>query len=115
PFREMLTNVQYLALIAANILAMTVYSLWTTWTTYFLVTHFRLSQAEANLKFAWIPPIFATLGGLFGGWLALTLIRRGTPVIPARLRIATWGAVFVLVTAAAPLLPRPGLAVATIC
>src|SRR4051794_39526323 len=36
-FTAILRDRRFLALIAANALAMTVYSLWTTWTTYFLV------------------------------------------------------------------------------
>jgi ACS family hexuronate transporter-like MFS transporter len=113
--REMLSDRRFLGLACANVLAMTVYSLWTVWTTHFLVRRFHLSQAEANSEFAWIPPIFATLGGLLGGWLALRLIRSGTPVLQARSRIALYASLFVFMTAAAPLMPSPALATGAIC
>ena len=112
---SMLRNRRYLALIGANILAMTVYALWTTWTTDFLATRFHLSQSAANLNFAWIPPIFATLGGLFGGWLALRLIGPGGDVIPVRLRISIFASLFVFATALAPLAQSATMATAAIC
>ncbi|HUS06377.1 MAG TPA: MFS transporter [Bryobacteraceae bacterium] len=111
----MLRDRRFLGLTLANVLAMTVYSLWTVWTTHFLVKRFQLTQQEANSGFAWIPPIFATLGGLLGGWVALRLIRSGLPVLQARSRIALWAAVFVCMTAAAPLMPTPALATAAVC
>jgi ACS family hexuronate transporter-like MFS transporter len=112
---RMMRDRRFLGLIAANILSMTIYSLWTVWTTHFLVTAYGLSQNEANLRYAWIPPNFATAGGLFGGWLAMRWIKRGTPVLDARLRIGFWCAIFVVVTAAAPAMPNAALATAAIC
>lgn len=57
-------------LAAANALVMTLYTLWTNWTTVFFVERFHLTEAVANRQFAWIPPLFATLGGFAGGWMA---------------------------------------------
>jgi hypothetical protein len=111
----MMRDRRFIGLVGANILAMTVYSLWTVWTTHFLVTQFRLSQDEANLRYAWIPSIFATLGGLLGGWLALRLIRGGAEVLQARFRVSFLGAVLVMMTAGAPFMPTPALATAAIC
>jgi ACS family hexuronate transporter-like MFS transporter len=111
----MLHDRRFQMLVIANILAMTIYSLWTTWTTVFLVTHYGLSREEANLDFAWIPPIFMTAGGLFGGWLALHLIRKGAGVIEARIRISAGAAVLAASTAAAALMPNGALATAAIC
>jgi ACS family hexuronate transporter-like MFS transporter len=111
----MLRDRRFLGLIVANVLSMTVYSLWLGgWSTLFLVNVFHLTQDEANLQFVWIPPIFATLGGLLGGWLALRFIRSGVPVMDARLRISLGAAIFVLATAAAPLMPTPAMATAAI-
>lgn len=115
PYRSMLQDRRFLTLIAANVLAMPTYSLWLTWTTDFLVTRFELSQTEANLDYAWIPPIFATAGGLFGGWMAQRLIRRSGALIRNRLRIALISSIFVLVTAFAPLAATPALAIACVC
>lgn len=110
-FGTVLREKRFLALIAANVLGMTVYSLWGNWTTLFLVTGYGLTQSEANLRYAWIPPIFATLGGLFGGWLAQRLIQGGGDLIPTRIRIAVMASVFVLVTAAAPIAGSPAMAI----
>ena len=114
PIMPMLRDRRFLGLIAANMLSMTVYSLWFGWSTLFLVNVYGLTESQANLRFVWIPPIFATLGGLLGGWLALHFIRAGMPVFQARVRISLGAAVFVLFTAAAPLLPSPALATAAI-
>ncbi len=114
PILPMLQDRRFLGLIVANMLSMTVYSLWFGWSTLFLVNVYSLTEAQANLRFVWIPPIFATLGGLLGGWLALRSIRAGTPVLNARLRISLGAALFVLATAAAPVMPSPALATAAI-
>lgn len=113
--REMLRDRRYLALVLANVLAMTIYSLWTNWTTVFLVSSYGLSRQDANLSYAWIPPIFATLGGLAGAWLANREIRGGSDVITTRLRISLGASIFALTTAVAPLAPDPVAAVVAIC
>jgi ACS family hexuronate transporter-like MFS transporter len=101
-------------LVIANALSMTVYSLWFNWTTLFLVSAYGITSDDANQRYAWIPPIFATLGGLFGGWFSRRLIRSGLDVFPARLRAGLIGAVAVISMAAAPLVPTPGFAAAAI-
>lgn len=106
---------RFLVLIAANILAMTVYSLWTNWTTLFLVTQYGISRQQANLRYVWLPPLFATAGGLFGGWLALRLIGGGMDVVRARIGIATFSALVASVTGLASVTGSPGLATAAIC
>jgi MFS transporter, ACS family, hexuronate transporter len=112
---EILRDRRLITLVVANILAMTVYSLWTNWTTVFLVSAHGVSREQANLRFAWIPPIFATAGGLFGGWLAHRMIRGGTDVVSARLRIATIAGACALATALASVAPGAGWATAAIC
>jgi MFS transporter, ACS family, hexuronate transporter len=113
--RKMLRDRRYLAVIFANILAMTIYSLWTNWTTVFLVSSYGLTRQEANLRYAWIPPIFAMIGGLLGGWLANRAIRSGAEATRARINIAIGAAIFAFATALAPLAPQPALAVAAVC
>lgn len=102
-------------LVIATILYMTLYSLWSNWTTLYLVEARGLTQQAANRTLAWIPPVFANLGGLFGGWLALRWIRRGTAVLAARMRVSWLSAAALLATAAIPLMPSTGLATALIC
>jgi predicted MFS family arabinose efflux permease len=50
------------AFVLANALSMIGYSLWTNWTTLYLVDVHRLTVAQAAW-YAWIPPLAATLGG----------------------------------------------------
>ena len=89
-------------LAAANILMMTVYSLWMNWTTVFLVSAHGLDPAVANRRFAWVPPVFASLGGLAGGWMSMRWASRGVGLYPARLRACALGAVLLTSTALVP-------------
>jgi ACS family hexuronate transporter-like MFS transporter len=102
------------ALAAANILMMTVYSLWMNWTTVFLVSAHGLSAADANRQFAWVPPVFASLGGLAGGWLSMRWARAGTGLYAARLRVCAVSAVLLTSTALVPVVPSVWLATALI-
>ncbi len=111
----LLRESRYWALLAANVLLMAVYSLWVNWTTVFLVREHGLAQAEANYRFAWIPPIFATLGGLAGGWLTMRWSAGKADVTPARMRTILLASVLLLGGAAVPWMPGPGWAIAIIC
>ena len=51
------------------------------------VEQWHLTQEAANKGFAWIPQVFSTAGGFFGGWLAFRWIRGGARVIPARMKV----------------------------
>jgi hypothetical protein len=93
---------------------MPLYSLWTNWTTVYLVRERGLTASAANLHFAWIPPVLATLGGLVGGTLALRGARAGHPVQTARFRVCLWAAIALLLTATIPILPTAGWATALI-
>ncbi len=70
-------------LMLANVLWMSGYSVWTFWIALYLkgVHHASLQTVQS---LAWIPPLISNLGGFFGGWLSLTLIRRAVPVVRAR-------------------------------
>jgi len=110
--KEMIRDSRLWALVVANMLIMTVYSLWTHWIPILLVSRYGLSQLEANQRYAWIPPVFATAGGFFGGWLAMRMITGGAKVMAARRRTMLIGAIAVLVTMGAPYMPTPGGAMA---
>jgi ACS family hexuronate transporter-like MFS transporter len=102
------------ALAVANVLMMTVYSLWMNWTTIFLVSAHGLSMKDANWRFAWIPPVFASLGGLSGGWLSMRWARAGRGLYAARLRVCVIGGVALTTTALVPWVPGAALATALI-
>lgn len=89
------------------------YSLWTQFTTKYLVDVFEMSLVE-QARLAWIPPVLAAIGGLTGGWLSARLIRGGMPAIPARFRICLLSALLSLCTIAIPIAPGPAWACAGI-
>jgi MFS transporter, ACS family, hexuronate transporter len=101
------------AFVAANALSMIGYSLWTNWTTLYLIDVHRLTLVEAAW-YAWIPPLFATLGGAAGGWASLRWVEQGVPALDARFRACFAAALLSLAPAAIPLLPTPALASAGI-
>src|SRR4029077_12004143 len=80
------------AFVAANALSMVGYSLWSNWTTLYLVEVQRLTLVDAAW-YAWIPPVFAALGGMAGGWLSLRLVDRGMAPLPARFRVCLAAAI----------------------
>jgi MFS transporter, ACS family, hexuronate transporter len=103
------------ALAAANVLMMTVYSLWMNWTTLFLQQAHGLTLVEANWRFAWMPPVFASLGGLFGGWMSMRSVARGRGLYEARVRVCAVAAVLLTSTVFVPMVPGAALATALIC
>jgi ACS family hexuronate transporter-like MFS transporter len=113
--REIVRDRRYWALLAANVLLMAVYSLWVNWTTVFLVRQYGLTQAEANYHFAWIPPVFATLGGLTGGWLTLRWSEGMEDVTRARMRTILLASAALLGGIFVPWMPTAGWATAVIC
>ena len=110
---ELLRSPRLWALVIANALNMSVYSLWTNWTTLYLVDARRLTLARAAW-YAWIPPLIAMLGGFGGGWLSLRGVRAGLPAVTARTRVCLAGALLALPTMLIPVLPTAGWAVAGI-
>jgi MFS transporter, ACS family, aldohexuronate transporter len=110
---EMLRDPRLWGFVLANALSMIGYSLWTNWTTLYLVEVHRLSLVEAAW-YAWIPPLAATAGGLAGGWASLRWVERGVPALDARFRACLVAAVASVSSAAIPLLSTPGWASAGI-
>lgn len=98
----------------AYCLTYAVYTLWANWTTIFLVEEHHLSQAEANARFAWLPPVFAVLGGFLGGGLAFRWIRGSMAPLRARMRACWCTAPLLLAGFLVPFLPGTALAVAAI-
>jgi ACS family hexuronate transporter-like MFS transporter len=88
----------------ANALSMVTYSLWSNWTTLYLVEVNRLSFVEAAY-FAWLPPLAAMLGGFAGGWLSFHWSWCGLEPVAARLRVCFVCAVVGLFAILIPLAP----------
>jgi ACS family hexuronate transporter-like MFS transporter len=116
PFRDLLRDPRLWGLVVSTVFIMSLYTLWTNWTTLYFVEQWHLTQAEANARFAWIPPVFQTIGGFAGGWMAFHWIRGGVDVLKARLRVSWICGIAALVsTAAIPLMPDIFLAAAAVC
>lgn len=101
------------AFVAANALSMVGYSLWTNWTTQYLVDVHSLTVQQAAW-YAWIPPLVAMGGGFAGGWLSLRIMRGGIPARAARFRVCFAAALLSLVTVVIPAAPTPAWAIAGI-
>lgn len=102
---EILRDPRMWGFIAANALSMVTYSLWSNWTTLYLVEVTHLTFVGAAY-FAWLPPLAAMIGGFAGGWLSFRWARRGLAPIAARVRVCLLCAVVGLVALAIPLAPN---------
>jgi ACS family hexuronate transporter-like MFS transporter len=101
------------AFMLANAVSMIGYSLWTNWTTLYLIDVHRLTLSQAAY-YAWIPPVFATAGGMAGGWASMRWMERGRRPLDARFRACFVAALLSLPAAGIPLLPSAALASAGI-
>ena len=104
PGVELLRDRRLWAFVVANALSMTGYSLWTNWTTAYLVDVRHLTLVQ-SAWIAWIPPLFALAGGFTGGWLSLRLVNHGVAPMAARFRVCLLAAALSLATAAVPFAP----------
>ena len=102
-----------LLLVVANVLWMGGYSLWSNWTTLYLIHVQHITLIE-SARYVWIPPLISNLGGFFGGWLSLRWIRRGFDAVSARRRACWVSALASLTTLLLPFAPGAGWATAII-
>jgi ACS family hexuronate transporter-like MFS transporter len=98
----------------AYCLVYTLYTLWSSWTTIYLVQERHLTPLEANTRFAWFPPAFAVLGGFLGGILAYVLIRSGMESLTVRMRVCWLSAPLLAAGMLVPFLPTTTLAASAI-
>jgi ACS family hexuronate transporter-like MFS transporter len=90
--------------VAANALSMITYSLWSNWTTLYLIEVNHLTLVEAAW-FAWLPPLAAMLGGFAGGWLSFRWVRDGMEPAAARARVCLVCAVLGVLAVLIPFAP----------
>jgi MFS transporter, ACS family, hexuronate transporter len=112
-FWKLLGDRRLLILTGANILWMGIYTLWSNWTTVFLVQNYGLTTQAASW-YAWVPPIAATLGGFAGGGISRGRIQAGRDPVQARVAAALVSAIGCLMTVLVPLSPTPLWAMAGI-
>jgi len=97
------------ALMVANMLGMTVYSLWSNWAPTYLVRVFHLTPPQAS-HYTWIVPISGYFGGLLGGVTSWRFVLSGRTPIAARKLASFISTLLLLGTMAVPLAPNPALA-----
>ena len=115
PIAQLMADRRLWGLVISTVFIMSLYTLWTNWTTLYFVEQWHLTQEQANSRFAWIPQVTAMIGGFFGGWLAFHWIRGGVAVLAARLRVCWICAVASLIaTVAIPFMPNVVLATGAI-
>ncbi|MBC7948076.1 MAG: MFS transporter [Chitinophagaceae bacterium] len=76
-----------------------VWWMFVTWLPYFLKEQFDFDIKQVG-AFAWVPFLFAAIGGLAGGFFSSGLINRGVLAVKARKRAITVGSVIMLVSLA---------------
>jgi ACS family hexuronate transporter-like MFS transporter len=97
------------ALMIANMLGMTVYSLWSNWAPTYLVRVYHLTPPQAS-HYTWIVPISGYFGGLLGGVISWRFVLSGRTPIAARKLASLISTLLLLGTMAVPLAPNPALA-----
>jgi ACS family hexuronate transporter-like MFS transporter len=105
-FQMLLKDRRLLILVIANILWMGIYSLWSNWTTVYLVNNYGLTTQAASW-YAWVPPVASAMGAFAGGWISRRGIDRGMPAVNARVLGALVSAIGCLSTVLVPLSPTP--------
>jgi len=114
PVSKVLVDKRLWAIVGASTLVMAVHSLWLNWTTIYLVDQYHLTPDDANRYFAWIPPVFASVGGLLGGVVAFRRINAGQEPVQARASVCLMAVPLVATTALLPFSPSALLGVAGI-
>jgi ACS family hexuronate transporter-like MFS transporter len=104
PPLSILRDRSLLLLVLANVLWMGSYSLWSNWSTLYLVGvhHLRL---EGTKSYVIAIAVASNLGGFFGGWLSLRSMRRAVEPVHARRRAVWISAVGSLITLLLPFAP----------
>lgn len=104
PRLKLLLDPSLIALMIANILWMSGYSLWSNWTTLYLIKVHGLTLKQ-TASYVWIPPLISNFGGFFGGWLSQRWMRRSVRPVAARRRAVQWSSAGCLLTLLLPLMP----------
>lgn len=118
-WRELLQFKNTWGIISSRFFIDPVWWMFVTWLPTFLKEQFAFDIRQVG-AFAWVPYLFAAIGGLMGGFYSSALIRKGMPASTARKNAITIGSVIMLVSLGAvafyldDLQERPGTAIALI-
>lgn len=68
-----------------------------TWLPFFLKEQFGFDLKQVGAS-AWVPYLFAAIGGLAGGFFSSTQIKKGVPAVKARKQAITFGSAIMLLS-----------------
>lgn len=96
-WRELLGFRNTWGIISSRFFIDPVWWMFLTWLPTFLKDQFGFDIKQVG-AFAWVPYLFAAIGGLSGGFYSSRLIRKGVPAVSARQQAITIGSVLMLVS-----------------
>lgn len=74
-----------------------VWWMFVTWLPFFLKEQFGFDLKQVGAS-AWVPYLFAAIGGLAGGFYSSTQIKKGVPAVKARKQAITFGSAIMLLS-----------------
>ncbi len=98
-WRELLQFKNTWGVISSRFFIDPVWWMFVTWLPYFLKEQFGFDIKQVG-AFAWVPFLFAAIGGLTGGFYSSRLIKKGMLATKARKRAITIGSIIMLVSLA---------------
>lgn len=107
------------ALISSRFFIDPVWWMFVTWLPFFLKENFGFDIKQVG-AFAWVPYLFAAIGGLAGGFFSSYLIKKGVAAVKARKQAITIGSVIMLISLGSIVIyldrlkDQPGVAIALI-
>jgi ACS family hexuronate transporter-like MFS transporter len=114
PLLTLLGSRQFWAVAIPRFLAEPAWQTFSFWIPLYLATERGMDLKQIAL-FAWTPFLAADLGGLFGGYLAPFLMRRGVKLVASRVWGVALGAVLMIAPGCIGLAQGPYLAIALFC
>ncbi|MDB5203412.1 MAG: transporter [Ferruginibacter sp.] len=96
-WRELLKFKNTWGILSSRFFIDPVWWMFVTWLPTFLKEQFGFDIKQVG-AFAWVPFLFAAMGGLIGGFYSSALIKKGVPAATARKRAVTIGCVIMLLS-----------------
>ncbi|MDD2764621.1 MAG: MFS transporter [Opitutaceae bacterium] len=113
PITQVLSDRRFWAITLGRMLGDNPWVFYISWVPLYLNNEYHLSIKDIGL-IGWIPFLFSDLGSLGGGWLSGVLVRRGWPVIKARLAIMSVSACVLALTFVLGLVSSTALIIGTL-
>lgn len=96
-WRQLLQFKNTWGIIASRFFIDPVWWLFVTWLPTFLKEQYQFDMKQIG-AFAWVPYLFAAIGGLMGGFFSSSRIRKGLPAPKARKQAITIGSIIMLLS-----------------